>query len=117
MRLLADESVDFPIIQLLRHNRFDIRSVSEEFAGKDDEFVLSLANEDSRILITSDKDFGELVYRLRRVSKGVILLRIEELLPVDKAALVLKVVQERGEELSGSFTVIGNAMVRVRRVE
>ncbi len=63
MKFLADESIDFPIIHLLRQHGFDIRSVSEEFPSKDDEFVLETANTDDRVLITSDKDFGELVYR------------------------------------------------------
>lgn len=70
MKFLVDESVDFPVIHLLRQQGFDIRSVSEEFSFKDDEFVLEAVNLDSRILITSNKDFGELVYRLKRISMG-----------------------------------------------
>ena len=87
MRFLADESVDFPIIDLLRRHGFDVRCVSEEFPSKEDEFVLEAANVDDRLLITSDKDFGELVYRLKKVNKGVILLRIEELKSIEKAEL------------------------------
>ena len=66
MKFLADESIDFPVIHLLRQHGFDVRSVSEEFPSKEDEFVLEAANMDDRVLITSDKDFGELVYRLKR---------------------------------------------------
>lgn len=56
MRFLADESVDFPIITLLRKQNFDVRSVSEEFPSREDDFVLHSANIDDRILITSDVD-------------------------------------------------------------
>jgi predicted nuclease of predicted toxin-antitoxin system len=86
MKFLADESIDFPVINRLRQQGLDVRSVAAEFPSKEDEFVLDAANKDNRLLITSDKDFGELVYRLRKVSKGVILLRIEELHPVSGPA-------------------------------
>ena len=106
MKFLADESIDFPIIHFLRQQGLDVRAVSEEFPSKEDEFVLKSANLDNRILITSDKDFGELVYRLRKVNRGVILLRIEELYSIEKAELLLKVLLERKDELLGAFTVV-----------
>ena len=99
---------DAPVILLLRQHGFDVRSVSEEFPSKEDEFVLESANMDDRVLVTSDKDFGELVYRLKKTSKGVILLRIEELL--------LKVIRDRKDELLNSFIVIRKGMVRIRRM-
>ena len=63
MNFVADESVDFPVIQILRQQGFNVLCVSEEFPSKDDEYVLEMANSTGRLLITSDKDFGELVYR------------------------------------------------------
>jgi predicted nuclease of predicted toxin-antitoxin system len=116
MNFLADESVDFPIIQHLRQRGFDVLAVSEEFPSKDDEYVLAKADQTDRLLITSDKDFGELVYRLKKVSAGVILLRVEELYPNEKAELLLKVIEERQAELLKSFTVIKKEMVRIRRI-
>ena len=116
MRFLADESIDFPVIRHLRKHGFDVRSVSEEFPSKDDEFVLEAANMDDRLLITSDKDFGELVYRLKKVNKGVILLRIEELYSAEKAELLLKVLRDRKDELLNAFVVIRKGMVRIRRM-
>ncbi len=116
MKFLADESIDFPIIHFLRQQGLDVRAVSEEFPSKEDEFVLNSANLDNRILITSDKDFGELVYRLRKVNRGVILLRIEELYSIEKAELLLKVLLERKDELLGAFTVVKKEMIRIRRI-
>lgn len=116
MKFLADESIDAPVILLLRQHGFDVRSVSEEFPSKEDEFVLESANKGDRVLITSDKDFGELVYRLKKTSKGVILLRIEELYSAEKAELLLKVIRDRKDELLNSFIVIRKGMVRIRRM-
>jgi len=116
MNFLADESIDFPVIQFLRQRGFDVLSVAEEFPSKDDEYVLATADQTGRILITSDKDFGELVYRLKKVSAGVILLRVEELYPIEKAELLLKVIDDRNDELLKSFSVIKKEMVRIRKI-
>ncbi len=116
MIFLADESVDFPIIQLLRQHDFNILAVIEKFPSKEDSYVLETAQKEGRLLITSDKDFGELVYRLKKVSAGVILLRIEELKPTEKADLVLRVITERKEELKNAFTVIRKDMIRIRQL-
>ena len=59
MNFLAGESVDFPIIQLLRQRGFDVFAVAEEFPSKDDEYVLATASQANRLLVTSDKDFGD----------------------------------------------------------
>ncbi len=116
MKFLTDESVDFPVIQFLRQQGFDVRAVSEEFPSKDDGFVLEAASKDDRVLITSDKDFGELVYRLKQLSKGVILLRVEELYPVEKAELLMNVIRDKKDELLNAFTVIRKNLIRIRKM-
>ncbi len=67
MKVIADEGVDKPIVDALRMEGFDVLYILETNQGADDEFILSLANEEQRILLTQDKDFGELVYRLKNV--------------------------------------------------
>jgi hypothetical protein len=57
------------------------------------------------VLITGDKDFGELVYRQRRVTAGVVLLRLPGLPAARKARIVRDLVDQRGEELRRAFTV------------
>ncbi len=63
MNLLVDESVDKQIVDLLRDNSFYIEYVAEMDPGISDKKVLQIAKEKDLILITADKDFGELVYR------------------------------------------------------
>ena len=55
-----------------------MRPIYQGSPGLDDSDVLSLAVEDDRILITADKDFGEMVFRERRLHKGIILLRLAD---------------------------------------
>ena len=115
MRFLADENVDFPVITILRQHGYDIRSVLEEFPSIDDDFVLNLANKDNRILITLDKDFGELVFRLHKIHQGVVLLRMDELPSEEKAKVLLQIFKERGAELTKAFSVVTDKFVRIRK--
>lgn len=63
MNFLADEGVDFPIVQRLRNDEHQLLYVAETDPGISDENVLAAANEKNAMLLTADKDFGELVYR------------------------------------------------------
>jgi predicted nuclease of predicted toxin-antitoxin system len=72
MKLVADESVDRQIVERLRHEGHDTTYVAELSPSITDEQVLLEANNRKAILLTEDKDFGELVYRLGRVHAGVV---------------------------------------------
>ena len=63
MNLLADESVDEQIVQRLRREGIDVSYVAEMEPGIPDELVLTRSNETDALLLTADKDFGELVFR------------------------------------------------------
>jgi predicted nuclease of predicted toxin-antitoxin system len=63
MRFLADEGVDGSIVGAARDDGHDVRWMAEELEGTKDDVILEAAVRDARILITEDKDFGELVYR------------------------------------------------------
>jgi predicted nuclease of predicted toxin-antitoxin system len=73
MNLLADEGVDAQIVAKLRSKGHDVLYVAEMDPGISDESVLKLANEHGALLITEDKDFGELVYRQGLIYLGVVL--------------------------------------------
>jgi predicted nuclease of predicted toxin-antitoxin system len=64
MKLIADEGLDKPIVDVLRNAGFDVLYVLETNQGANDELILAIANSEHRILLTQDKDFGELVFRL-----------------------------------------------------
>lgn len=76
MNLLADESVDQPVVDRLRAEGHAVLSIAEMEPSISDEAVLTLANQRGAGLLTADKDFGELVFRQGRVSAGVLLLRL-----------------------------------------
>jgi predicted nuclease of predicted toxin-antitoxin system len=114
MILLADEGVDKPIVDIIRLSGFDVHYILETHPGSPDEEVLNIANEEGRILITQDKDFGELVYRLQQVHLGVILIRLGTTPAPEKARIVNYVLLEYGSRLINAFTVIQANAVRIR---
>jgi predicted nuclease of predicted toxin-antitoxin system len=113
--LVADESVDGPVVDRLRSDGHDVLYVAELTPGIDDEDVLTEANRRSATLLTADLDFGELVFRRRLVHSGVILLRLAGLTNQVKAEIVASVLRTRGGELPGAFSVISPAQVRIHR--
>jgi predicted nuclease of predicted toxin-antitoxin system len=77
--------------------------------------VLQQANDQQSLLLTADKDFGEMVYRQGLIHAGVILLRLSGLMIVTKTAIVSKVFDDHASEFVGAFSVIAQSIVRIRR--
>lgn len=80
-----------------------------------DEEVLREANGRRALLVTADKDFGELVFRQGLVHPGVVLLRLAGLANATKAEIVSEVCRERADDLVGAFSVVLPGHVRIRR--
>lgn len=76
MRRVADECVDAALVDQLRGVGHDVVYVAELRSGVTDPEVLALAQHEDRLLLTEDKGFGELTFRLRLAVPGVVLLRI-----------------------------------------
>jgi predicted nuclease of predicted toxin-antitoxin system len=114
MNLVADEGVDRQIVERLRADNHDVVYVAELAPSISDDEVLQQANNRQAVLLTIDKDFGELVFRLNRVAAGVILIRLEGLAPTTKAGIVARVIQDHATEIVGAFSVISPGMIRIR---
>ena len=114
MKLLADEGVDAAIVARLRSGGHDVAYVAELSPGITDDEVLEFANADGRILMTADKDFGDLVFRLRRAMVGVLLVRLPGLLSESRAEVVTRALEEHGDEMARAFTVLSPGLVRIR---
>ena len=114
MNLFADESVDRPVVERLRQDSHDVVYVAELAPSITDDEVLREANGRSAVLVTADKDFGELVFRQGVIHSGVVLLRLAGLANTTKGEIVAEVCRLRAAELIGSFTVISPGQVRIR---
>jgi predicted nuclease of predicted toxin-antitoxin system len=114
MNFLADESVDQPVVERLRADGHDVLAVAEMAPSIPDESVLTMANQREAILLTADKDFGELVFRQHRISAGVVLMRLAGLSPATKGRVVSSAIRAHASELLHAFTVVSPGMVRIR---
>jgi len=115
LRFVADESVDSAIVERLRRDGHEGLYVAETQPGIADEAVLELANRDGAVLLTADKDFGELVFRQRRLDSGVVLLRLAGLSEEAKAREVVAAVAAHDDEMGSAFSVVSPGLVRIRR--
>ena len=114
MKLLADENVDRPIVERLRQSGYQVKAIAEIAPGATDEEVLSIALRERAVLLTADKDFGEIVFHQRKTLQGVILIRLSGLPPSQKAEVVAMALERHGAKMEQAFTVITPKAVRVR---
>jgi predicted nuclease of predicted toxin-antitoxin system len=115
LNVLADECVVTEIVARLRSDGHDVEAAGDAASGAADDDVLARAAAAERILLTADKDFGELVYRLGRAHAGVVLLRQAGVPSVARAEAVAVLFRDRASELPGNFTVVEPDAVRIRR--
>src|SRR5579863_412154 len=113
MNFVADESCARPVIQALRELGHDVIAIAEVTQGAADPQVLERALHEQRVLITEDRDFGELVYARGRTSAGVILVRFPSSVRLAKAASVVGAVARLGLRLQNSFAVVEPGRVRI----
>ena len=116
MKILADESVDREIVNRLRNDGQDVGYVAEMSPGIMDEEVLLLAGDDDTLLVTADKDFGELIFRQGYVKRGIVLYRLAGHSSSEKSEIISLAIVERGEELLKAFSVITEKAIRIRKV-
>jgi predicted nuclease of predicted toxin-antitoxin system len=117
MTLIADESVDYGIIRRLRQNGISVYSISENYSGITDAEVLKIANEKRCLLITEDKDFGELTYRLKHEHRGIMLIRLNDISRNERIDLVSEIVDKYFNKLGGNFSVLTKSGLRVKTAQ
>lgn len=113
--IVADESVDLAIVTELRRAGFEVPYIAEDAAGASDDVVLQHANGRGALLLTADKDFGELVFRLKRLHQGVVLCRLAGIPTANKARIVVGAFRLHQKEFTNSFSVISASTVRIRK--
>ena len=112
MRFLVDECTGKKLANLVEREGYDVLFVGDIMPAASDEEIIRKSDEDDRILITDDKDFGELVFRLRRPTKGVILLRVG-IGPEKRLEVLIKLLTEY--DVKEKFIVVKENSVRIRK--
>ncbi|HEX7593174.1 MAG TPA: DUF5615 family PIN-like protein [Anaerolineae bacterium] len=115
MRLLVDECTGPAVARWLRDTSHDVFSVYDQARGMDDDAVIQKAFAENWILITNDKDFGEKVYRERRLHKGVVFLRLDDERAMTKIETLKRLLEHYTDRLPGQFVVVTETRVRFAR--
>ena len=115
MRFLADESCDFGIVRALREAGHDVSAITEEASAIEDSEVIKLSFSEKRILLTEDKDFGQLVHAYGRKAHAVVLLRYPAQLRKNLARDIVRLTKLHGRRLTGCFVVVEPGRVRFSR--
>jgi predicted nuclease of predicted toxin-antitoxin system len=115
MRFLADENFQGAAVAVLRATGHDVVWVLTESPGKDDDGVLDWAIRENRILLTFDKDFGELAANASLPVSGVILFRLQITKPHEVGRRLADSISAR-DDWAGHFSVVEPGRVRMRRL-
>ena len=114
MKILADENIPRTTVQKLRESGHDVLWIRESAPGIADDAIMRIAVDDQRIIITFDKDFGELaVTGQGRNPPAIILLRISKPSPAQTAETVNEILNNR-EDWVGHLTVVDDSHIRMR---
>lgn len=106
LKFLVDVNIEKPIINFLIKKGFDIKCVVDIDKKMADYNVCEIANTEQRVLITNDKDFGEIVFFQKRISSGIILLRIKGGDASEKILLLEKLLDYYCDKIINHFVVI-----------
>jgi len=113
--IIADENIPLPIINALELNGIETLSIFEKYRGISDLKIVELAQNPPKIIITEDKDFGDLVFAFNQTQVSVVLLRYHYKELDQITSILLKFLKNHKIE-PYSFVVITSKNIRVRKL-
>jgi len=112
MRFLVDECTGPKVAEWLRVEGHEVFSVFDDERGISDGEVFAKAYAEKWILITNDKDFGEIVFRERREHHGIVFLRLYDERAVNKIDVLRQLITNYSDKLPGQFVTVTENKVR-----
>lgn len=92
---------------MMRDKGLDILSVYESYRGISDESIMDISENENRIILTFDKDYGELIFHFRKpFTSGIVFFRLIPKNNKELASILLDIIRDKKIELSGKFTIV-----------
>ena len=113
-KFVVDIGVGRIIEEWLEEQNFSVISIRTINPEMPDTDIIELANNENAILISMDKDFGELIFKNKIQHKGVLLLRLEDAVAEEKLAVIQNIFPEHLLDITNKFTVYQNGKLRTR---
>ena len=114
LKFLLDVGVGKIVHNLLNDAGYDAIAIVDYDPKMKDSDILSLAVQEQRMVITMDKDFGDLVYHSGQHHYGVLLLRLEDATGQEKYAVVKTILENHAHDLGANFCVYMNGKLRIK---
>lgn len=115
MRWLANENFPLGGVIYLRKAGHDVAAIIQDSPGVKDPQVLARAADEARVILTFDRDYGELIYRLRQASPaGGVYFRYDPLYPEEPAEHLLRLLSVTDFGLAHKLTVVERDRIRQR---
>lgn len=115
LKFVLDVGVGRKVESFLRETGYFVVSILDQDPTMADSAILDIAEREGAMVVTMDKDFGELVYRDNRNHNGVLLLRLEDETAAAKVEAVRMVLEQHENEIEGRFCVFHNGRLRIRK--
>jgi predicted nuclease of predicted toxin-antitoxin system len=116
INFLANENVPLATVKRLQKEGFDVVSISADFPSITDEAVRQSASENNRIILTFDRDYGELIFKYDITPPpGIVYFRLHSFLPEDPAEILLTLLKS-DIIFEGFFSVISENNLRQRKL-
>ena len=116
IKFLIDVGVGKGIENYLHEEGYDIKSVRDIDPCLEDEKIIRTAFLENRMVITMDKDFGELVYHSLMEHSGVLLLRLEDATGSNKLKVLKFIIENYSDRIKNCFCVFQNDKFRIRKI-
>ncbi len=117
VKFLVDESSGRRLFNYLLDKEISVEYVGDIMVGAGDSLILEYAYKNNRVIITNDKDFGELIFKLNLKSAGVILLRLIDESFLSKVKYLDYLMDNFYDKIEGNFIVVTEKNIRIRKLE
>ena len=112
MKFLVDANLGREFTSLVNKAGYDGVFINDLRQNASDEDILYIAENEGRVVITNDKDFGELIFKSNRPTRGIILLRTLATEPVERFELMKDIL----DKAEGKFIVVEEGRIRIREL-
>ncbi len=115
MQFLANANIPMASVNVLRRAGFSVSAIVEEAPGINDRVILAKAAAENLVILTFDRDYGELIFRKKLpLPAGLVYFRFAPATPEAAAQKLLSVMNNDRIDLMGKFTIIEKDRVRQR---
>ena len=115
MKFLVDVGVGRGVEDFLKESGFDVKTVRDIDPKAKDSEILQIAANERRMIVTMDKDFGDLVYRSGKRHTGILLLRLEAATGDQKVKVVEQIIRVFKKEIKNRFCVYQDDRLRIKK--